>query len=71
MRVEMIKCKEHFIDCANHRTFDITNCCDKVGVIMPFLVLDYKNKEIKCPLEVRFDKFIMLNKNVYTRVDIS
>ncbi|XP_050528327.1 uncharacterized protein LOC126898393 [Daktulosphaira vitifoliae] len=51
MRVEVIKCKEHFIDCANHRSFDITNICDKVEVVMLFAVIDYKNQEVKCPLK--------------------
>ncbi|XP_050521518.1 uncharacterized protein LOC126894506 [Daktulosphaira vitifoliae] len=51
LSVEVIKCKEHFIDCVNLRSFDILDICDKIDATMLFLLIGYKNRDVRCPIK--------------------
>ncbi|XP_050541672.1 uncharacterized protein LOC126905724 [Daktulosphaira vitifoliae] len=58
INVEIIKCKENFIDCSNLRTCDYYHVCDTIKTLLFFGVIGYKNRDIKCPFE---GEYIVLN----------
>ncbi|XP_050439248.1 uncharacterized protein LOC126844858 [Adelges cooleyi] len=62
--LEVIRCKENFIDCYNIRTLDIGNACGHLTTIMSFVKTSYKNREVKCP----FDGELII-KNISINVD--
>ncbi|XP_050431287.1 uncharacterized protein LOC126839894 [Adelges cooleyi] len=51
MHFELIKCKEHYIDCVNVRTFDVLNLCGNENAIKIFFKADYISQEITCELQ--------------------
>ncbi|XP_050528802.1 uncharacterized protein LOC126898608 [Daktulosphaira vitifoliae] len=48
---ELIKCKEYFIDCADHRSLELKNICAGLDAAFFFISIGYKNREIKCPFK--------------------
>ncbi|XP_050529204.1 uncharacterized protein LOC126898842 [Daktulosphaira vitifoliae] len=45
---EIIKCKEHYIDCVNYRTFEVSNICGKEKTLLYFINMGYANRELSC-----------------------
>ncbi|XP_050528463.1 uncharacterized protein LOC126898467 [Daktulosphaira vitifoliae] len=48
---EIMKCKEHYIDCTNYRTFEITRLCGKEKSILFFTKIGYVNREWSCQID--------------------
>jgi len=56
MTFNVIKCKEHYIDCYSVVAYDICDACSKLQILMHLSVssMGKSNKEIpSCPLHVR------------------
>ncbi|XP_050441361.1 uncharacterized protein LOC126846180 [Adelges cooleyi] len=51
MNLELNKCKEHFIDCVNIRTFDYIILCDNENTVMKFIKADYISREMTCDIQ--------------------
>ncbi|XP_050529207.1 uncharacterized protein LOC126898844 [Daktulosphaira vitifoliae] len=45
---EIIKCKEHYIDCVNYRTFEVSNICGIENTLLYFVNMGYVNRELSC-----------------------
>ncbi|XP_050536323.1 uncharacterized protein LOC126902757 isoform X2 [Daktulosphaira vitifoliae] len=50
--IELIKCKEYYMDCKIHKVMEITNICDKVEYGLSLIQIGYRNREIKCPFQM-------------------
>ncbi|XP_050432045.1 uncharacterized protein LOC126840395 [Adelges cooleyi] len=62
VNIEIIMCKEYFIDCSNLRTFDLMNICENLPAINYFLSIGYQNREItSCPLHHLLNQRISLH----------
>lgn len=60
MKINVLKCKDHFVDCVNVISYEMCNICEKLGALMHFL----KNTPSaikKCPVKVciNFSVFIV------------
>ncbi|XP_050524182.1 uncharacterized protein LOC126895899 [Daktulosphaira vitifoliae] len=48
---EIIKCKEHYIDCVNYRTLEIAQFCGNEKAILHFVKIGYINRELMCTIK--------------------
>ncbi|XP_050531673.1 uncharacterized protein LOC126900198 isoform X2 [Daktulosphaira vitifoliae] len=48
--IELIKCKEHFLDCKHLKTLTWNNFCEYMEFGMSLIKIGSKNREIKCPI---------------------
>lgn len=51
------KCKDHYIDCVNVRSYDISNLCSNIKTMHHFVKLNNLNRELNCPFYVSNFKF--------------
>ncbi|XP_050541216.1 uncharacterized protein LOC126905516 isoform X2 [Daktulosphaira vitifoliae] len=63
--IEITKCKENFIDCANLRTIELNNICDKIEAILFFVKIDYLSQDVKCPFQ---GEYIVKNMSIASHV---
>ncbi|XP_050527646.1 uncharacterized protein LOC126897814 [Daktulosphaira vitifoliae] len=51
MTMDMIRCKEHYIDCVNYRSFEVAQFCGKEKAILFFIKMGYINRELLCTID--------------------
>ncbi|XP_050529507.1 uncharacterized protein LOC126899041 [Daktulosphaira vitifoliae] len=66
-RIDLIKCKEYFLNCIIWKSYDISNLCENVTRLLHFVKIGYINREIRCPFRgeynfknITFDKDTIL-----------
>ncbi|XP_050528462.1 uncharacterized protein LOC126898466 [Daktulosphaira vitifoliae] len=65
LTVEIFKCKEHYIDCVNYRSFGFTRFCGHENAILLFIKLGYVDRELSCTIK----QGLYTVKNVTLNVD--
>ncbi|XP_050528322.1 uncharacterized protein LOC126898390 [Daktulosphaira vitifoliae] len=48
INIEITKCKEYYVDCANYRSFELTQFCGNEKAIMFFTTIGYANRQLLC-----------------------
>ncbi|XP_050529933.1 uncharacterized protein LOC126899265 [Daktulosphaira vitifoliae] len=49
--LEVIMCKEHYIDCVNYRSFEVANFCENDKTISYFAKIGYSNQKMSCTFQ--------------------
>ncbi|XP_050527481.1 uncharacterized protein LOC126897715 isoform X2 [Daktulosphaira vitifoliae] len=51
LNVEFIKCKEHYVDCVNYRSFEVARLCGNEKALLLFAKIGYVNRELLCTIK--------------------
>lgn len=62
--MEVIQCKEYFLDCVNYHSWILRNFCNITATFTMIMTIPKSvMNNVKCPLKVSY--FIIFKKNAY------